>query len=491
MADIIKPEDRADYKSLAYREMSVFWAKTQALYDGADATKRQGFLKQMEADSKAGRKAYENRKDEAELYGIFKSQIQSVVGEVFNGDIVPTNPPALLAPFFKDADLCGNDFQSVLREAFVGAVRDGLSYVYVDAPKAVESESGNTSLRDVQDRRPYLIHYEASQLVNWATEIVNGVVVLTRATLREMSIEPYGKFGEKRVERYKVLEKTSEGVVYSVWRVDNETEGKPLILEDDAISIGLDEIPLVPVYGFKKAPFVTIPPFMSVAEANLKHFNKLSMLDYILTFIKPKIVTKFDTLDDAKQFDISTMAVDAGIKIYGENADVKYLELKGDSIPELRIEIENVEKRISTLTMAKFAPIQDGSIKTATEVVTGKKEEMSEVAVMAQNLENAGDTIIDFVIAQFKNIRSEATVNVKRNEDLAFKIDYDRLTFSLDQMRYISEQVDSGRLSNTTFYEMLGRFLDMPKDWKPEDEPARIAQDRGQDFQTQVAELEI
>jgi hypothetical protein len=87
-----------------------------------------------------------------------------------------------------------------------------------------------------------------------------------------------------------------------------------------------------------------------------------------------------------------TVAANRAVITAGEHSDVKYLELQGSSIEELRLDIENLEKRMSKLGVEKFAPTIDATTKTATEIGSDNRKEMSEIAVMAKNLENTGRT---------------------------------------------------------------------------------------------------
>ena len=469
-----------DYKSKAYESMLPYWNITQALYDGQFAAKDAGLLNRFEPENED--KQWNARQNEAELYEVFASQVKSVAGLILGKDVTPQEVPDNLRELFADIDCCGNDLETFLRTTLTNVVRDGVAYVFVDAPPSVEIEGRQPTAEDVKDNRSFWVNYKAKQAINCLESSSNGKTELTRITFEEHTLESDGsKFGEKEVTRYRVLEKIGGQVYFSLYRKDEDAKddkdkfiaemvnGKP----QENIPLGLSKIPVVKIMATNDNK----PPFMSIANSNVKHFNKLSMKDYILSFIKPKMITVHSNEDNAKAFNKVNTSMSSGLKLIGDNAQAYYLELKGDSIPALEREIEGIENRMSKMGMEKFAPIIDGTQKTAFEVGSDNRKEMSEIAVIAKNFENGIESAFDLTIMQMQNILSESLFPIKDDErsQLKLNIDYDKLTFNLDQLRFFNELVDSGRMSLKTFYTFLSRVVEMADGWNDDEEIKQIA----------------
>jgi hypothetical protein len=283
-----KKEDQPDYEVADYGEMKDNWRLVQDLYTGVTAIRKSDVkhLKQFEREDD---ESYKNRLDEADLYNVFGESVDTDVGMVFNESILPTKIPEALEELFRDIDLCGSDLETFLRELFRTGVRDGHSFLFVDAPPPVESEEGaDVTLDMVSGHRPFWVHYRADQIVNWRTRMENGRETLEQVSIREVTTEPDGEYGEKEVTKYRVLKNISGNISYSLFRkvVENKVTTWEPEAEDVPI-IGPDHIPLYPFYGQKEGFFKSSPPRLNLAETNKKHLNKNSLLDYTLTFIKP------------------------------------------------------------------------------------------------------------------------------------------------------------------------------------------------------------
>jgi hypothetical protein len=61
---------------------------------------------------------------------------------------------------------------------------------------------------------------------------------------------------------------------------------------------------------------------------------------------------------------------------------------------------------------------------------------------------------------------------------LKLNINWDKLTFSIDQLNFLNTLVDSGKLSIQTFLQFLPQVMDMPKEFNPVDELKLIAAEK-------------
>jgi hypothetical protein len=479
MAEI---HDRPDFKILAYEDMAKDWLLTRAFYDGVRQV-REGIdeygLPLLKKFEREGDDEYNARKAESGLYAVFQQAVNTDVGMVFQNSIMPTEVPEVLADLFHDIDMTGNDLDMFLRQLFQKADRVGHSFLFVDAPPPVDAD--NPTLADVAENRPWWVCYEANQVLNWRFRYENGKEVLEQVTIAEAQKVANGMYGEEAKTHYRVLRNIAGVVTFSVYEIKGEKGSQKMEVvvvddQEDIVIQGFDYIPFFPMYGRKKGTFISTPPRLTLVDANKQHFNKVSLLDYILTFIKPLIVFNFDNKEDAKDFKMSEAAMSNAVKIFGESASVSFLELKGDSIPALQADITKTEERMAKLSFERFAPVRDNSLRTATEVGSDNRREMSDLAVMAKNLENTVDSAFDATIQYLQLIRSEGAVNIAEEEraSLSLNIEYDKLTFSAEQMQMLSDWQDRGLLSKETLLELLPQFVDMPKGWSSNEELERL-----------------
>src|SRR5690606_7001274 len=129
--------------------------------------------------------------------------------------------------------------------------------------------------------RPYAVYIPKRNLIGWRTERVGGIRKLVLARILEVRYEEGENFQDKIVQRVRVLRPGS-------WEVWEKVEGKEVIVESGVT--GLDYIPLVPFYAKKTAPFEGSPPFMNLAELNLRHFQSSSEQANILTVARVPVV---------------------------------------------------------------------------------------------------------------------------------------------------------------------------------------------------------
>lgn len=474
MTTMNEKKDRPDYRCSAYLAMAPAWKRAGDVYGGVQSVRRGEYLTKFTRESPDDHKA---RKDATEFYNVTGRTIDAVVGTVCTMDIVPAEAPPALAEMFADIDLCGNDLASFLRDTFTNAVRDGHSFIFVDGPPPIERTEDGPPITgaDVADRRPFWVNYKASQLINWQCDIKGGRLVFSQMTFEETTKEKDGGYGEKEVTRYRVLRPGS----FSLY--EKQEDKDELVIIHENVSTGRDTIPVAVVYGRRTAPLESVPPFLDLLETNIVHYNSQSVLREALKYVVPMPVFTLEKKEDAEDFKKLTMAANRSIVMWGQNVKAEYLELKGQSVEELRTDIATLEVRMAKLGIEKFAPTEQGTTKTATEVGSDNRKELSEISVMAANLENAVEQAFYFTAEVNNAIKgSSSPINLSETErsKLKLNIDYDKLTYSLDQLQFLNSLVDSGRLSLQSFLEMLPRVTSLPKGYDPETEVKRILDER-------------
>lgn len=478
----MEAKDQANFKNAAYTYMAMSWQRTADVWGGVRTLRESGikYLTQFVRESDTD---YGARKLATEFYNVFGHTIDSVVGMICNKNLAPTDPPDVFKMFFRDVDLLGNDFVAFTHVTLTNAVRDGHSFILVSAPPPVKKEEGEQpTFQDVADRRAFWINYKASQLINWQYEVTNGKLILTQATFEECTYEPDGAYGEKKVTRYRVLKPGS----YSLYQKPDDGKGDELIPLEENVPTGGKEITLAVCYAKRTAPLESVPPFMDLLETNVTHYNSQSVLREALKYIVPMPIFHFADKSSGDEFKngIGVVAANRAFIMTGPETRAEYLELKGQSIPELRIDIANLETRMAKMGVEKFEPVSDGTQKTATEVGSDNRKELSEVAMIAKDFENCIEQAIYFT-AQLENGIRPQTVNLTDAEKtrLRLNIDYDKLVLNTQQIALFNTMVTEGNLSKHTFLSIFEKeYKDqLPDDWTVDDEVQRLKDAQGLD----------
>lgn len=400
----------------------------------------------------------------------FRETVEGMAGQVFRTDPKPKDAPEPLNALFPDIDLSGNDLHTFLLNAFELYLRDGNGYFLVDATQAsaetVETiQNGQRPTRKQRENdRPYWGYFAAAQLINHREETINGKDVWVQATLEETVTKPDGAYGEKNVIRHRVIESGRVRVL--------ELGENGEFVQVEEYATGIEAFTLIPI-----TKPGTPPPLTELALLNRLHYNKVSDFDdWCHTVCVPERIYHFDSKTDAEAMKLAEVGPGNARKMWGENAKAYFNEVSGAGVEIAATRNEQLAAEMASIGVGMFAPTESPA-KSATEVIDTAGRRQSKLARYAREFENAVEKAF-YVTAEYINgIQGAGTVDLEKAEETALKlkIDYDRLTFSLDQVRFLSELVDGGKLSLHTFLEMLMTAVDMPTDITVEDELERIA----------------
>lgn len=467
--------ESSDFKSEHWKKLSPSWKITSDLW-GSPLDIRNLGTQYLRKFAKEPQAKYDERKSQSVFQNEFRSSIEMMGGMVFRTDPEPDDVDPAIDELFDDIDLCGNSFWAFTLNAFEMFLRDGNGFIYVDAPPLSEAVAEKVAagvaptLRDRQDDRPFWVFYHACQVINYRFEKIGSRPVLVQVTIKEEVCEPAGTFGEVEVVQHRVLRPGS----YEVWRQDPVTE-KFTILHESGLT-GMDKITLIPL-----AEFNAKPPMLTLGMLNVQHYNQTSDYDDICHLVcTPQQVRKYESSDDAKKAaDIATASPGTGIKMWGPNSNVFYVEVSGTGLDHARQRYQDIEQQMAKIGVGMLAPAdQPAGVRTATEVMDTAGQRQSKLSNLARQFENAFEKALYLTAEYINAIKGPKTINLDDAEEtvkMRLKIDYERLTFSLDQLLFFSDLVDSGKLSLMTFLQWLPQVADMPPGFDPAEELKRIA----------------
>lgn len=456
-------KNKSDFKSAAWNSQKEAWQITADLWESVlHIRNQQGQYLTRFRNEPAGK--YDARLNNSVFINEFRSTLDGMAGTVFKTNPTPTEAPPELTDLFTDIDLCGNSLHSFLLDAFAKYLRDGNGFIYIDAdPYETPTDGAKPTLKDRLTDRPRWIFYTASQAINHQYEQIGGKNVLTQITFEEKTAEPDGAYGEIEVVRHRVLRRGE-------FKVLRQNEDKDFVQESEGVT-GLDFLPLVPL-----APLGSVPPLLVLALLNILYYNKTSDFDELCRFISvPERIYHYDTKEDADASkNDATISPGIARRMWGEHAKAYFNEVTGAAAEVARTRYQDIEEQMAKMGVGMLAPSLVA--RTAMEVADSAGQRESKLSKLARDFENAVEKAL-YITAEYINaIRGRGTIDMDKVEhvDLQLKIDYNRLTFSMEQLKFFSDLVDTGKLSLETFLDLLPQVADMPAQFDPKTELHRL-----------------
>ena len=270
-----------------------------------------------------------------------------------------------------DVDLEGNDLQTWLFATARVALRYGHVGVLVDAP--IAGENG----------RPYWITISPRELLGWRTEVTDGKQRLTMLRIAETVTVPDGKYGEKDVQRVRVL---TPGA-YEIHEKDEKGDYKVV----DEGTTSLSEIPFAVAYANRTGVMESMPPLDDIAELNLQHYQVSSDLSNILSVSAIPLLAIYGFPQSAEE--ISAGPSEA-ISL-PETASAGYIEPSGNSFDAQFKQLEQIENKINGLGLAAVL-----GAKLVGESAEAKRIDRSQgdstMMVIAQQMQDLIDNCLRF-----------------------------------------------------------------------------------------------
>jgi Domain of unknown function (DUF4055) len=184
--------------------------------------------------------AYLPRLARSSYTSTFRDSIRAFAGLLSR--VTVTSPTPSLEAALGDVDLRGSSLKRFLGELDALALRDGGALVLVEMP-APDPTVRSAAEERASGRRPYLVPFERSQLINWRTQVTAGRQELSLAVLKmreEMAVD--GSEYETAMQDVFLVMRPGE------WRkiaVVMDSNGRPQERELGGGPTSLDYIPLI------------------------------------------------------------------------------------------------------------------------------------------------------------------------------------------------------------------------------------------------------
>lgn len=446
--------NKPNYKHPHYTKMEPQLKLMADTYDGLRDCKEE-YLQKAESEPA---QAYSQRVQRAVFNNKVKPSIDSNAGLLSAFQM--ENLPASIEESLENLDQMGSNSQAFFRECDTLALRDGLCYVLVDAEKV----EGDRTAADAQTNpnRPYLKLIDRRNVLNWRSHYESGRFILDKVTIQFHESVPDGAYGTKEERRYHVFERLPNGVQHTVFSENDK--GESIAVTPPTIA-PLDAIPLV-AYPYTSKPFCTEPPpFVKLAELNIKLLRQESALQEIEYRVNVPTVWRKSVEDPSRR----------GAVVFGatwvielmEGDEVGVLEVGGSGIAALQASIAITKEDIEHESMAFLSGSRVE--RTATEAYLSSTQVQATLNGVAREKASAITRIFDYW-CQYTGEENTAEVQA----------DHNLLEMPLDaqEMGQLLSLWQAGGISHATLLEMLKMGKQLPPNFDVEEELKKLAEER-------------
>jgi len=409
-------EDNVASTSVSYDRMERRWRLPDTLLGGTVAMREAG-QEYLPREPREKQATWSNRLNRSILFNGYEDTLGKIAAKPFQEPVTIQNEDQLdqrLRGMSKNVDLQGNDISQFAADVFYSAMHRGVCHVLVSFPTVREE----LSLQEELDRgiRPYFTMVDPIDLPAWRSTVMrSGERVLTHIRVKEIDLAAEGDFGEKLVERIKVItapEANDETVLedFMEGRIDKDAFvsrggrlGRVRVFErettdDQALpennrtnrstnfeneefvenrEAGGDHtfpgIPLKSLY-FNRTGFMTAEPVLEdLAWLNLAHWQSYSDQRNILRFARVGILFMSGL---SKQEAEKEMAIGPTQlwRSTNENAKLQHVEHNGKSIEAGFKDLAELERRMVILGMQPFIE-KTGSVTATSRAIDTAKEQ--------------------------------------------------------------------------------------------------------------------
>ncbi|AMR77671.1 DUF4055 domain-containing protein [Cupriavidus nantongensis] len=399
--------------------------------------------------------SYAARLAVATLFPAYNRTVEVLAGKPFSKPLTLSDDvPARLKAWCEDIDLQGRNLHTFAATLCEEALGPGFCGILIDYP----TTKGLRTQADEQQAgvRPYFVHIRLDDMLGWRCKRVNGVWTLTQFRFLETAVEEDGDFGEKAIEQVRVL-------YPGRWEIHRKVDGKDDWTLHDEGTTTLKMIPLVPVYGKRKAFMIGVPPLLDLAFMNVEHWQSKSDQQTILHVARvPILFTKM--LGDEVEI---TVGANTAVKAQSPEADMKFVEHKGDAIEAGRKSLLDLEDQMRQAG-AELLVIKPGNV-TEAQTVADNEQGSCALQRIAGDLEDAIDAALQ-LMADWVGEKEGGHVTVYK--------DFGAATLAEASADLLQKMNVAGTLSDETLFEEFQRRGMIRPDLRWGDEQQRIGKPR-------------
>lgn len=421
--------------------------------------------------------AYKDRLATSVFYDAFARTVDGLTGMVFRKPPkIADEVPSQIRRLWENIDGQGTHAEVFLRERHRDGEIDGHFVIFVDMERVDPDQVRSKAQQREVGLRPYWVSLRKQDIVGFRTATVGGETRVVHLRYLEKVTEQDGDYGErvvKRVREYNLVQADSgkKVVQFVIHALRTSADGKVAWVEDGRGDMSIDEIPIAVGYiGERRGVLETVPPHLSLALENVKHYQLVSDNDHVLHITSVPILAVYGPNDTSGDQDVSPNAAWTFDGSYTESR-LEYVEPQGNGLEAMERRIEKSEHRMAVLGLSTLMS-ETKQAETATSKRISKAESDSALASHARATQDAAEEAIRLTA---KWMGLEASLPDKGAARwVAMNSDFEHLPLDAQTVNALATLVANGALTQETMWSVLQRGKLLPDDFDADVEMAKL-----------------
>lgn len=418
--------------------------------------------------------SYKAYKDRARFFNATARTLSGWAGSIFR-KAPDVNAPDAITPLLKDIDLAGTSFEELIDEATEEVLSIGRAGVLV------EKQSGATG-------RAYMRLFDAEEITNWATTVIDGQQVLAMVELQ------YGvdQVSDDGLTVDCVLEKRVLKLVGGVYtqtisrsiqagKFGTETTTTPTLK-----GAALRFIPFVFLSPKGTKPAIQEPPLLAIATTNVHHYRRSADLCHGLHLSALPTPYSINDTSDGEPIELGSGTF---YNFKGNGVAVGFLEWSGAGLAAVRQDMQDMLAEMAALGAAYITPPRRDA--ESAEALSLKNEaQNSPLAKIASAVERGLSLALAWLCLWQGADDSAAAVRLNK--------DFDQTKLSASDLKTLSEALQSGGITPDVYAHLLAAAEVLPPEMTAEKYAAQLEGIKAQKDQEkkdaaaqQMAQLEM
>lgn len=399
--DFINDPSDPRFQNAEYRLQQEWSELPSALYKGNNYVKEFGeyYLPRHIGEEPL---KYNLRLERSVLFNVFGNFINKISIIPFrNGVSFSESVPEVIQNYTANIDLLGTNIETWALNFYKDANITGISHFLVENPIISPNRTIYDDIVEGDSIRPYFVHIPSKDLYGWRYTINNSKLELEQIRYCRYVTRTNGRFGSKKVKEYVVYERD----LISLYEEMPNEKGELEAVLINQVPNTLGYIPLVTLNLNQVNFMVAKPPFMGLANLNLRHYQTYS--DQINIIHYSRIPILFGKgLSSGDPNETKEYKLTPGITLLGpENSDLKFVEHTGSCIKTGLDDIKDLEDKMSVLS-GEYYTRAGAAALTATSHILSKIESGVTPGGNIRMLESALNQGLQLMLAYDRSIPS-------------------------------------------------------------------------------------
>lgn len=426
--------------------------KVRTLRGGVEAMRKAG-KKYLPKEERETEDDYKDRLSRSWLFPALDKAVEDAADQIFAREItLGEDVPSEIEELSENITADGRNLNEFAREVLEDGLEAGISFVFVDAPRI--DEEMTRAQQAERNFRPYMTMVRAEDVLGWKTVTNGSVTQLSQIRFIEtVGEDGEDEFSQEPQDQIRVLDLDESGVRVRLYRKVKEA----WTLHDEFF-VDVPEITVVPFYAERKGFFKATPPYETLADLNIAHWQSASDQRNILhkarvplPFFKGVEVDKIET------------GPNGAIVTNSPDADGKWIEISGASISAGRDDLKDLEQRMQVLGIQLLMPKPGGGTATGEALDTAKAS--TPLAAYANALKDTLEKAFEFM-ALYMGIEGGGSLSV--NTDFGVHL------LGQADLQFILNARNTGQISHETFIKECVRRGILMGDIDADDEQEKL-----------------